>query len=173
MSYVDLASIHDPQTGQVAPAAWGDQIRENQEFFIDPPAVSVFNSGEEFIGAGGAFNDLLADSENFDNDAMHSTVSNTERITAQTAGRFLFIATVRWAADATGERQLQLQVNGITALPGLRLTANTVANAATALTVAAMVTLTVGDFVTCQARQTSGSNIGVRMVEFGATYMTR
>ena len=49
MGYVDLATVHIPGTGGVAPAAWGLQIRENQEFGIDPPACSAFSSAAQTV----------------------------------------------------------------------------------------------------------------------------
>jgi len=47
MPYTDLNTIHDPATGTIAPASWGDQIRTNQEHFA--------NDHDHFtnVGAGG------------------------------------------------------------------------------------------------------------------------
>lgn len=55
------------------------------------------------------------DSEFFDTDAYHSTSSNTSRITIPTgkAGKFLFIAVIQWAANATGVRNMNILKNGV------------------------------------------------------------
>ena len=49
MPYTDPQTIHNPATGTVAPATWGDILRENSEFLIDPPACSVTHSTTQSI----------------------------------------------------------------------------------------------------------------------------
>lgn len=55
-SYVDLATIFDPASGSSPPATWGDQIRENDQYFYErvekvlthtvlPSAASTISSG--------------------------------------------------------------------------------------------------------------------------------
>lgn len=58
-------------------------------------------------------NTVLFNSERFDNDSMHSTVSNTGRITCVTAGTYLFIANIEWAT-APSTCELSLRLNGTT-----------------------------------------------------------
>ncbi len=48
------------------------------------------------------------DSENYDNDNMWEGVTNPDRITIQTAGIYLIIGQVHWAAHAAGFRALLL-----------------------------------------------------------------
>lgn len=171
----DLNTIHNPATGTVAPAAWGDGVRDWTEFLVDPPACSVFNSGTQNVGNGGTFNSLTADSENFDNDGMHSLVSNTARITANTAGRYLFVATVSFAAGSTtGDRAVRFLLNGTGSFAGLRISGNQVSGNATVISAARMITMAAGDFVECEAAQTSGANpLAVSLQEFAATFQTR
>ena len=45
---------------------------------------------------------------------MHSTVSNTGRITATTAGKYLIGGHIEFAANATGLRELYIRLNGTT-----------------------------------------------------------
>lgn len=42
--YVDLNTIHNPADGAAAPAAWGDQTRENFERLAKVPSVKVSRS---------------------------------------------------------------------------------------------------------------------------------
>lgn len=171
MAYVDLNTAHNPATGTVAPAAWGDQVRDNLEFLVDPPACSVFHSAA--VGTTNAtILNLLANSENFDNNAMHSTVSNTDRITAQTAGRYLFFCTVTFAANATGARLVQFQKNGVTAF-NMAHSAPTPSGRDTDLSGVRAIDMAVGDYVVVQARQDSGGALNVTLKEFGAAYLTR
>jgi hypothetical protein len=173
LAYADLNSIHNPATGTIAPAAWGDQARDNFEFLIDPPACSVHSIGTPQSLTSNVLTALTAPNENFDNDAMHSTVSNTSRITGQTAGRYLFIANVSFAANATGGRLLDMAVNGATLTgSGMQFT-STGAGTPINLTYARMITLAVGDYVEARARQVSGGALNVELIEFGATFMTR
>lgn len=74
---------------------------------------SLYKSASQSIS-----NDTLTtvtfDSEFFDTDGYHSTSTNTSRITIPTAkaGKFLFVANVLWAANATGMRNMRLKKNG-------------------------------------------------------------
>lgn len=173
MSYVDLATVHVPSTGGVAPAAWGLQIRENQEFLIDVPSCSVFNSAAQSV-ADATSTTLDADSENFDNDGMHSNVSNTSRITAQTAGRYLFTAAVSFDPDADGYRRIRFRVNDTTDLSGApTINAASTPNIATGMTDTRAITLAVGDFVELRTAHTAGAALDVFLREFNATFLTR
>lgn len=175
MSYTDPDSVHVPTTGAVAPAAWGTVVRDDLEFLIDPPSCSVFNSGTQSVPSQTSpFTILNADSENFDNDGMHSTVSNTSRLTVQTAGRYWVQTVVSFDADATGGlRGCRFVVNGSSQVnTGASLppaaSGNTVINAAFPFTLA------VGDFVEVEVRQNStGGNLGVLLAEFSASFRTR
>ncbi len=175
MPYVDLNTIHNPATGTIAPATWGDQVRDNLEFLIDPPACSVFHNTTQTITTS-TFTVLSANSENYDNNGMHSTVTNTSRITIQTAGRYLFFARHRWAGNATGARAMQYRINGVDpggtaqqlmALPAAPAGINHQHAASWTLVLA------VSDYVETVAYQDSGGNLNVTLEEFGATYLTR
>lgn len=170
--YSDPNLTHNPSTGAVAPAAWGDIIRDDLEFLIDPPSCSVFNSAAQTLTTN-VLTILTANSENFDNDAMHSTVTNTSRITCQTAGRYLFIANVTFVANATGGRLLDFVVNGVGLTGSGMQFQSPGSGSAINLTYARMITLAVSDYVETRVRQISGGNLDCTLVEFGATFMTR
>jgi hypothetical protein len=142
--YVDIQTVHNPATGTVAPAAWGDQIRDDLEFLIDPPGCSLFHSTTQSV-PNDTGTQLAANSESYDNDAMHSTVSNTSRITCQTAGRYLFTATIEYSANATGRRAANLFRNATTIVNGSNTTA--INGAATFVTVTRTLVLAASDFV--------------------------
>ena len=57
---------------------------------------------------------LTFDSERWDTDTMHSTVSNTGRLTATTAGQYVISANIGFAANATGYRYCTIRLNGVT-----------------------------------------------------------
>ncbi len=172
MAYVDTNTIHNPATGTVAPAAWGDQVRDNLEFLIDPPAVSL--SGAATSATNGTIVTLTCNTENFDNDAMHSTVTNPTRITAQTAGRYDVTAVVRYDFTAGGGgRLLQFFVNGTTQYNVAQVGSTTVASRDTIISGGRKIVLNAGDYVELRARQDSGGTINITCDEFAATFLTR
>lgn len=172
MPYADLNTIHNPATGTVAPATWGDQVRANDEWHIDPPNVSVFHSTTQSLTTA-TTTTLSADSENYDNYAMHSTSINNSRLTAptDTGGRYLCVATVTFAANSTNARQLEFRTNGSTSFGSVRHAASSSGD--TVITGTRVVTLAVGDYVEVRAFQNSGGNLDVTLVEFVAYYMGR
>lgn len=62
------------------------------------------------------FTILSLDSERYDTDTMHDLVTNNSRVTCKTAGKFHLDGKLVWAANGTGERALQLYLNGATVL---------------------------------------------------------
>ncbi len=171
MPYSDLNLTHNPATGTVAPATWGDQIRTNQEFFIDPPACSVFHSAT-VNATSGTPGPLLADSENFDNDAMHSTVTNNSRITAVTAGRYLVTGIAEFSSNSLGYRQMNLRKNGTTSIAGIRQQPLTDA-VGNSYSISQTVVLAATDYLELMVLQTSGSTLTVQLYEFAVLYLTR
>jgi hypothetical protein len=170
MSYVDLNTIHNPTTGGIAPASWGDQVRDNFEFLIDPPACSV-RAGSAQSLTNGVTTVLTAGVENFDNDGMHSTVTNTSRITIQTPGRYLVSALTRYAVNASGGRILSLFVNGaanhdLTAVMASPSTDSFLSGVKSFVFVA-------GDYVEVRATQYTGGALNVTLEDFTALFVTR
>lgn len=171
MPYVDLNTIHNPATGTVAPAAWGDGARDNFEFLIDPPSCSVFHS-TTINATSGTITTLSADSETFDNNAMHSTVTNNSRVTAQTAGRYHVTILCEFGISSAGYRQIFLRKNGSTDIAGVRLQPLT-DSVASAYSVSQTIVLAATDYIEVRVLQTSGSTLTVQLYEFAALYLTR
>jgi hypothetical protein len=169
--YVDPNLVHNPTTGAVAPAAWGDVVRDDLEFLIDPPVCSVFNSTVQSV-ANNTVAAMLANSENFDNDAMHSTVSNTSRLTIQTAGRYLFIATMLFAIDVDGFRSVKFQVNGTGTIYESSRFPAVISNTMVATGVRSL-SLAAGDYVEAFAHHTAGAALDVTLLEYFASFETR
>jgi hypothetical protein len=173
VAYVDLNTIHNPATGTVAPAAWGDQVRDNFEFLINPPACSVSSNDDQVFLANDTTTVVPAPNESFDNDGMHSTVSNTSRITIQTAGRYLFMATARFDSNGSGGmRRVSLLVNGTSSYGGMQIIG--AANDPVRIQATRALVLSAGEYVETTAWQNSGSGlIGVTLDEFFVKYITR
>lgn len=61
----------------------------DKSFFLAPPICSVYATVATTMTAAGTLYPVAFDSEVVDNDAMHSTSSNTSRLTVVTAGYYL------------------------------------------------------------------------------------
>lgn len=171
MAYADLLTIQATDPGDILTAAFCDQARDNGEFLIDPPTCSVYGSAVQSI-PNSTDTAMLANSEYFDNDAMHSTSSNTSRITAQTAGRYLLISSVSYAASAAARVLTRFRINGTT-------TYSTDSRAAIGgatpdqVSITRTFVLAAGDYVETIVNQNSGGASDVTLQEFAAIFMTR
>lgn len=172
MSYADLLSIQATDPGDILTAAWCDQTRDNLEFLVDPPSCSVYDSGTQSVG-NGATAVLDADSENYDNDAMHSTSSNTSRLSIQTAGRYLIQARVRFSGDADGFRQIDVITNG--GSPQILSSSRPEPSGTLPcyLTGTLSLVLSDGDYIEVRAYQNAGNALDVKLLELAAVFITR
>lgn len=171
MAYADLLTVQTLNTGDVLTAALMTQSRNNEEFLIDPPAASVFNSAAVSVASSVTLAALSADSENYDNNAMHSTSVNTSRITIQTAGRYEVGTVLSFAANATGNRATAFRVNGVTDYTvdlrgGFGTNTNTISGSRTLVLAAA-------DYVEVFTWQNSGGALNITLAEFYAIFRTR
>lgn len=171
MAYADLSTIQATDPGDPLTAAWCDQARDNGEFFVDPPACSVFGSSAQSVPDSSP-TPLTANSESFDNDSMHSTVTNTSRLTMQTAGRYLCVATATFAADVDGFRRLTFRVDGTTSHTAVTAPVSSGSVNAGITGVRALV-LNAGQYVEVLATHSAGAALDVTLVEFFAMFLTR
>jgi hypothetical protein len=103
---------------------------------------------------------LTMDTEQWDTGSMHSTVTNTSRITIPTGqgGHYAFMGQAGFAANATGIRKLAIARNGT------RIWSVTMKGDSTdvqVLHVNAMYPATAGDYFELHAYQTSGGALNV------------
>lgn len=170
MAYADLLTVQTLNTGDILTAACMTQVRNNDEFLVDPPAVSVNNSTGQTI-ASTVDAAMTADTESFDNGSLHSTSVNTSRITIQTTGRYMFLATVAWPVDVDGYRLLGFRVDGTTTYNVATVPA--APSLPTLISGAKMLALTAGQYVECMTRHTAGNNLSVELRELAAYFLTR
>lgn len=117
MPFVDPNSTHNPTTNQPAPASWGDVVRDDLLALRGNPRVRVGRSTTQAI-ASGALTAVQFDLEHHDTHSLHSTSSNTSRITIPTnwGGTYLVGACVQWAlnTDPTNRRHAEIRRDGVT-----------------------------------------------------------
>ena len=75
----------------------------------NPCARVYHNANQSIPNATPTF--LAFNSEFFDNDGIHDNVTNNERLTCKTAGKYLVIGQVRWNSIAGGRRQIGILLN--------------------------------------------------------------
>ena len=167
MPYTSPATGHNPTTGNVIPASWGDDVNSAADYLATNfPHCSIYESSVQIVSSGGSGEDLTSNEERSDVGGMHSVGSNTERITipASEGGLYACSATVEFAANATGTRVVQFVVNNTTtydvyAGPGY---------AANVLICGGIrfINLAAADYVTCRAYQDSGGDLDVQLLDF-------
>ena len=177
MAYADPATIQATDPGDPLSAAWCDQVRDNGEFFIDPPACSISDMTGSSVPT--ATPTLLggASTETFDNDSMHSTSSSQSRITVQTPGRYLFMSTVTYASHAGADDsflRVSLRVNGTTSYGGMQIKGQTAASQAVRIQATRALVLAAGDYVETLVQHTLGGTVNpVTLDEMFCMFLTR
>ena len=76
----------------------------------------VRSSGNFSHNSSGSLLAITFNTEDIDTDAYHDTGSNTDRVTipAGLAGKYLIIGTAEWDTNTSGDRGLQIYLNGTT-----------------------------------------------------------
>ena len=93
MTWIDPTTIHNPTTGTIAPASWGDTINDDINYLSrDRPACKVYHSVDQVPSNVNNWSPIAFDAEYFDNVGMHSTTSNNTRITVPTTGLYFVSA---------------------------------------------------------------------------------
>ena len=119
----------------------------------------VYNSSNISINNNTA-TALTFDSERYDTDTMHSTSSNTGRITIKTAGKYIIGATVEFAVNGTNIRQIYPQVNGSTIIAVQSAPATSGTNQ-TRMVFNTIYSFAVNDYIELIAYQNSGGSLNV------------
>jgi hypothetical protein len=132
------------------------------------PQARVYNSGPPTISHN-TTTALTFNSERFDHGDLHSTSSNTSRLTAPVAGLYSAApvaglysvgANFRFAANATGQRYGALRVNGSTVIAEDMVLPGSAA-VLPRLVLSTIWRLAAGDYVEVLAFQTSGGALDV------------
>jgi hypothetical protein len=120
------------------------------------PAVRAKNSAVQAIG-NASWTSLTFDTEDFDSQALHSTSSNTSRITASLTGVYLLGVNLQFAANTTGVRSVKFLQNGVTEIgANSEPAANTGVTYLHHTTIAYLVS---GNYVEAQVYQSSGGSL--------------
>lgn len=166
----DLNTIHNPATGSIAPAAWGDAIRDSLEYLLrTKPSCRVTNSAGQSI-SNNSLTTITYNTETYDVGGMHSTVSQTSRITVPSGetGKFLLGCGIYWATNSSGRRVQYLVVNGTTTIVNAESQPTSVQGSQAP---AVSYPLNAGDYVETVVFQTSGGSLSADQVSDYAPFM--
>jgi hypothetical protein len=167
VAYSDPNSIHNPATGTSPPASWGDNIRDNVVWLAgdgasgnSKPMCRVYHNASQNI-ATATWTSVLCNSERYDIGGMHSTTTNTSRITVPTGGAGVYHigGQVRFATNATGIRAIRLLLNNTTSIGQRNSTATSTDPCH--IGIACDYKLAAGDYVEVQVYQSSGGILAV------------
>lgn len=135
------------------------------------PSWATPASGSTFVGAKayGTTNQTISNftvtaitwnNENFDTDSMHSTSTNTSRLTIPTGktGYWQITASLGYDASAAGVRQIRLSKNGSFVNNEQVEATSSYGNT---MGFSNILNLTAGDYIELEAFQTSGGNLDV------------
>ena len=157
----------------MAPASWGDAVRDTLIFLTNPPACRVYHSAATLIGTG-VHTPLAFNSERYDTDTMHDTAVSNTRITITTAGVYVVTFNAEFAANATGVRTVGIRINGASFLALNAAPADGAVNPVP-VTVATEYKFAAGNYIEATAWQDSGGNLNVNSTnyspEFSATWI--
>jgi len=125
-----------------------------------PPLCRAYQSANTSI-PNNSTTTLSYNAENYDTDSMHSTTTNTSRITIVTAGVYAITAGIVWDINATGIRVINLRINAATNIAFATQTNNGASNF-TEQTVSTHYSLAAADYVETTVYQNSGGALGAR-----------
>lgn len=168
MPVSDPQAIHTPATGLIPPASWGGSLRDNIVAVAGlassgnaKPMCRAYRTADQSI-ATNTQTAVTFDGERYDVAGMHSTVSNTSRLTVPSGwgGIYHLGASVRFEANATGQRWVALRVSGTLRI-AISGSTQAAAGLAESLSVACDWQLGEGDYVEMIVYQTSGGLLDV------------
>jgi hypothetical protein len=150
----------------VAAADLNREIRDTASFILNPPHVAAFRSAALTVPTSSSTLVQL-DGEQYDWSvtAMHDTVTNNSRLIAPEDGLYDIRARTLWAANATGDRELDVRLNAAGASGGgtLVVSDHSTPQAAAGINVTAQRDwpMVAGDYIELFVFQSSGGNLGV------------
>ena len=117
--YVDLNTIHNPTTGGVPPALWGDTVRDNLEALARPPRCKL---GGSHVASNTTWEDIPFTVSEYDSDGFLGSLSDDFiTIPSGLGGWYRVEAMVSWSPAAGGiSRVARIYVNGAVAQDSTR-----------------------------------------------------
>ena len=170
MAWTTPATVVADST-ELTASLWNQQVRDNTSFLYSPASCALDHTGNQTISNGTWTSVTFTAPDLFDTDNMHSTSSNTSRITINTAGIYLLTANIEWTSQATGFRASRIYVDGSTIISSDQRT--TVSGDSTISALSGIYRFTAGQYVELQGYQNTGAplNIISGQTNFAASWL--
>lgn len=133
-------------------------LRDVDNFLLARPICQARQATLQSI-ANTTWTSYTCDAEDVDSSGMHSTSSNTSRLTAVYPGWYLAFGGLSWAVNATGQRGTRFAVNGTASNGSGIFLSTTAATGAYYPDRGFLVYLNVSDYLEGQGWQNSGGNL--------------
>lgn len=138
-------------------------VRDNVAWIAtDSPACRAYNSANISHASSGVEQVVTCNSERFDNATIHSTSSNTSRLTVPSGagGKYIFGGGLAWASSASGTyRQSIIKLNAATYI-GIQTLAPSASHFSSA-TIAGVYALAAADYIELWGNQDSGGALNM------------
>lgn len=133
--------------------------------------VSAYRDNTAFsLTTSGTIYAIPLNQETYDTHGFHDNTTNPTRLTCQKAGTYIVTGQVSFAANATGNRDALMRVNGTDYVGQLRLPA--AASGSASIPVTAIVTLNANDYIELCGRQYSGGSLDLYYANSISNYLT-
>jgi hypothetical protein len=153
MAYSSPATV---VTGTTITSTWGNSVKTAADYLANPPACRVYHTANQAIN-NNALTALAFNSERFDTNTMHDTVTNNSRITFNTAGLYIVTGSFAFALDTD-----YTDITGLIRMTGATTIAEetryaTGVSAIPRLTISTLYKFAVSEYVELVAYQTNTS----------------
>ena len=159
-------------------------VSDNTDFLNTPPSARVYNNADIEI-ANETTTALTFNTERWDNNTIHSTSSNTGRLTCRTAGLYYIYGHVSFASSTdtisstdtdTRARSCAIRLNGTTSLASVGTSPIASGTLQTSYSVSTTYSLAVDNYLELVVYQNSGGALDIvyganYSPEFGMTYL--
>ena len=170
-SYYASASSIVTDHGNLAGLSDDDHPQYSKVADFEDCQVSAYRDNTTFtLTTSGTIYSIPLNQESYDTHGFHSNTTNPERFTCQKAGTYVITGQVSFAANATGNRDTLIRVNGTDYVGQMRLPA--AATGSTSVPVTAIVKLALNDYVELCGRQYSGGSLNLYYANSISNYMT-
>lgn len=158
--------------GEVVTAAYMNlNLTDVLNWLLAPAICQVRQIVTQSVGTSSTDN-ITFTAEDVDTTGMHSTVSNTSRLTAVYAGWYQASGAVPWPFNATGRRVAGIRVNGVDINSSQAAIPATSASVTVSISRTILVFLNVGDYVGLSGRQESGVSLSTPVTASDQAHMT-
>ena len=160
-------------------------VRDNTNFLNTPPSCRAYNNADISI-ATSASTVLTFNSERWDNDTIHSTVTNTGRLTCRTAGLYHIHGNIAWQSSTdsvasstdseTELRAMNIRLDGTTTIAAISQPPVVSGTLETRMSINTIYSLAVDNYLELLVTQNSGAALNIVYntqfsPEFGMTYL--